>query len=760
VNVAAAFARFWRASANEDRYPAADHGTELAGRVMTIAAIVWMFLVAVWGIAGPFSDGHVAATAGIGTGAWNMLANHLRYPVLWTPASRAAAETYLHHPLGVYWSAAIGIKIFGEHNWVLRLPAVAASTLTPLLLARTARAVWGPLEGGLAAIAYVSLPITLGFSNFHALEGPVILGLAVALWGYVRYLQTWRERYAAASVAGYLWALNHDWPAYMWGVCFATLLFARLFVCSERLGGPVWLRGAGRYWAALVAATAISLAVMAYFVFDSGKLHDLLTAYVNRSGGNQAPLAKVLQQRHVWIELMFPGLAIALGKLALPVMLARTVIRRSWNELVVPLPLLVMASLQYVYFKQGADVHIFWPQYFAPFFALGIAVLAATVRQLAVAAAPRLEGWLEARGRGWGWLRWLRRVAPWTGLALVALPLALVFRDGASMIRLARETGGRFNSPSIQSDVDKAVALRWYLQRYPREIPLGFHPGMIVHWALAWEAGNRQIVRGAGVGTRGSHASRLYMIDASQITVDELRTALANFRVTAVGTYWFLDREGPAGLDGFSFREREPSLGEWLVRGGTEPTRTIVPDPWVEWEWRSLLGRGAFPPQGSAPATFEQLRIAHNAAVTAGEQATANRLEKQLVAGLELPVKATWNNGTTLLGAHHHRGAQRSLTLLFRAGSFPGRAKFSVTAKVLRRRRLSTLALDSAAIETAPSPSPATDLWRAGHLYAVRVPYRKRPGTERYEGRFVTLDRNPAPARTDQPGDVLLLTLP
>jgi hypothetical protein len=351
-------------------------------------------------------------------------------------------------------------------------------------------------------------------------------------------------------------------------------------------------------------------------------------------------------------------------------------------------------------------------------------------------------------------------VAPWTGLALLALPLALVFRDGASMIRLARETGGRFNSPSIQSDVDKAVALRWYLQRHPRTTPLGFHPGMIVHWGLAWEAGNRHIVRGSGVGTRGSHASRLYMIDTSQITVDELRTALANFRVTVVGSYWFLDREAPAGIDGFSFREREPSLGEWLLYGGTEPTRTIVPDPWVEWEWRSLLGTGAFPPQGTAPTTFEQIRIAHNAAVAAGDRANADRLEKQLVAGLELPAKATWNNGTTLLGAHHHRGAQRSLTLLFRAGAFPGRAKFSVTAKVLRRAKLSTLALDSATIETAPAPAPPTDLWRVGHLYAVRVPYRKRPGSERLEGRFVTLDRNPAPARTDQAGDVPLLTLP
>ena len=253
-------------------------------------------------------------------------------------------------------------------------------------------------------------------------------------------------------------------------------------------------------------------------------------------------------------KLMFPGLAIALGKVALVVILLRTVLRRSWNELVVPLPLLLMAAVQYVYFKQGADVHIFWPHYFAPYFALSVGSLAAGVRAAATVLGPRLVVWMENRRVADRTVRRVSAGLPWSGLIVLAIPLALIWRDGASMVRLARETGGRFNSTAIQSDIDKAVAMRWYLQRYPTVLQFGFHPGMVAQWALAWETDNRVIVRGASVGTKAAHASRLYMLDTATTTVANLRQALESFKVTAVGTYWFLDRDAPPQLEGFSLR--------------------------------------------------------------------------------------------------------------------------------------------------------------------------------------------------------------
>lgn len=760
--------RFWEGPVAEDRTPSATARAERVGRVMLAAAMIWMGLVAAWGIAGPFPDGHFAATANIGTAAWNMMTFNLRYPVLWTaahPAPGTAESTYMHHPLGVFWTAAVFIKIFGVHNWAIRLPAVISSTLCPLLVYRIGRAVWGPVEAGIGALTYVSLPITLGFSNFHALEGPVIVGLLVAIWGYVRYLQTHRERYAIASLVGYAWALNNDWPAYFWMFAFGGLLFLRNFLVPPRLSGALRYRAVGRYWAFLVGLTVASLVLIAYFTVDSGKLGDLYAAYTNRSSGNHLPLRKVLEARHVWIELMFPGLAIFLGKLGLVVVLARAALRRSWNELMVPLPLFVMAAVQYAYFKQGADVHIFWPQYFAPYLALAMAALAASLGALAEAAAPGLAAWLERRrpgGRGAAAAARLEALVPYAGALLLAIPLALVWRDGASMVRLGRETGGRFNSTNIQSDVDKVIALRWYLSRYPKTMPLGFHPAMTAHWGLAWEADNRPIVRGTPVGTRASHSSRLYMLDTALVSSAELREALANFKVTAVGGYWFLDREAPPGLDGFSLAEREPSLVDWYFQGGTEPTRTVVADPFVAWEWRNVLGSPTGPPNPAptvAPRTLDQIRIAHNAALAAGDGASAQRLFGELKARFDMPVTASWKNGTVLLGGVHGGGAQRRMTLFFQAGTFAGRARFSVTGKVSKRAPLSTLALDEAAIEIAQPPTPPTDLWRAGQVYAVRVPYFKRPGTERYSGRFVALDHAPAPARADAAGDVQLLTV-
>ena len=163
-----------------------------------------MLAVAAWGINGRFGDGHFAATAATAVAGDNMLRYGIFYPILTYADSLAGANSYMHHPLGDFWVAAAAIKLFGAHDWVARLPAVVYSTLTPFFIYRFGRAAWGPIEGALAAVAYTSLPITLGFSNFHALEGPVIAGIAVASWGYARFTQTWRTGYAAASVLGLL----------------------------------------------------------------------------------------------------------------------------------------------------------------------------------------------------------------------------------------------------------------------------------------------------------------------------------------------------------------------------------------------------------------------------------------------------------------------------------------------------------------------------------------------------------------------------
>ena len=190
-----------------------------------------------------------------------------------------------------------------------------------------------------------------------------------------------------------------------------------------------------------------------------------MSSYFVRSAGSEAPLSAVLAARHYRIYLMFTGLAIKMGKLALPVIVARGIIKRDHFELL-PLPLFVAAVLQYVTFKQGAEVHIFWPHYFAAYFALAAGALAASIAELIV--------WLGGRVRAGAMRSTFARAAPWTALALVGLPLALVLKDGLSLVRMARETGGRFAEANLDSDIERTTMLRWFLARLPQSVGVAY----------------------------------------------------------------------------------------------------------------------------------------------------------------------------------------------------------------------------------------------------------------------------------------------
>ena len=185
---------------------------------------------------------------------------------------------------------------------------------------------------------------------------------------------------------------------------------------------------------------------------------------------------------------------------------------------------------------------------------------------------------------------------------------------------------------------------------------------------------------------------RYYTLDSRFATAAELRQAATSFHVQAVGWSWFIDRAAPAApLDGYSFEEREPGPLEWYFTDNTEVHRTVRPDPWVTWEWRTLLGQGASAPTGT-PTSRDQLRIQHNVAVAAGDAAGAARWGAELARRFNIHPTARFDDGTELLGGFHSRGAERVVTLYFLAGpGGKGRSTFAVSAKVERGPRLSTL---------------------------------------------------------------------
>jgi Dolichyl-phosphate-mannose-protein mannosyltransferase len=728
-----------------DRFGAASWETR-AGVAIGVAAVLIAFGVASCGMNGPFPEGHFASSAAIGTAAANMWRWKTLFPIAsYLERPPVTANFYMHHPLGMFWTIALLGKLLGFSNWVLRLPPLLYVTLTPLLLFKIGRGLWGPIAAGLTALAYVALPITLGYANYQDLEQPVMFGCVLSSWGYLRFVRTGRDGYAAASALGLLFAANHDWPGYIWSAPFLVGLFVYGFVIPERFRLPLPIRAFGRYWALMAMVLALSFAIELALLVSSGRIDDVLGSYASRSSGSGTPLSVVLAARHYRINLMFTGLAIVLGKLAVPVILARAVIRRDHLELLA-LPLLFCATVQYVAFKQGADVHIFWPHYFASYFALAVGALAASAQDVTI--------WIGARWRAGADRATFTRLAPWVALIVVGLPLGLVLKDGLSLVRLSRETGGRFAEANLDEDLDVQAALRWFLARYPESAGIGFHPSVPDSWAMQWENRARLSAGGQPVAGPVSANTRLYVMDTRAASAADLRLAASRFHVHAVAYVWLCDRlEPPAPIDGYALDEREPSLLERWSQGPTEPVRSIRPSAWTTWEWRALLGQTGPAPTG-LPVTTDELRIAHNLALERGDAGAAAHWRATLEARFNLKLGAEYEGGTTLLGAEQRMGAQRGVTMFFVAGAMPGDDRFAVHAKVIAPPHLSTLPVDPLNLETAGGPDCPTSLWRRGQIYSVGIVIRKRPGDEVWSGAWT-----PGPRRTDSPAPVELIRI-
>ncbi|MBK9261967.1 MAG: glycosyltransferase family 39 protein [Polyangiaceae bacterium] len=453
-----------RLSRGSDGLPIASALEVRVSRIATAIATAWMALVASWEMLGPVLAGHWAAAASMGIIAENMLRWGIVGPVWDYTETRPGPEMfYCHHPWGIFWVTAFFMKIFGRHDVVCRLPAIVLSTLTPAILYALGRAIWRPASGAAAALAFVVLPITLAFANFNVLEVPLMFWTLVAIWGWVRLSQTNRSRYLVASAVGLVMALHTDWPAYVLSGLLLGFWLFRGYLGGRRMFGPVHERRYAEAWIAWATLSVLS-GVFYLAVFQkSGKLGDLLASYGMRSSGNSVPLSAVLASRRYWIELSFTPIAIALGKIAAIVSVVRLVVTRADVEFI-PLAYLGMATFQYVVFKQGADIHVFWPQPFGAYFALAMGALVATV-------APGIEfvRGIIRRARG------LERETNFAASGLVALALfgpvfAAILRDGAPAAVYARRTGGRFNEKGlpIASDGDKTTFLRDVAQRLSR----------------------------------------------------------------------------------------------------------------------------------------------------------------------------------------------------------------------------------------------------------------------------------------------------
>ncbi len=686
--------------------------TERLARTVVAVATVWFAVALSWGLFGPVGAGHEAIVASRGIVADNILAWHMWGPVRqYTLEPPGVDLIYAHHPFGSFWLIAGLAKLLGRHAFVPRLVPILLSTATVPLLYGIGRALWAPIPGALAALTYTVLPITLAFGNFPGFEVPVTFGCLLMTWGYLRFVQHWEPRWMVVSLLGVAFAANADWETNVFfGVVLGGLGAAALFV-PHRVFGRVRERDFMRWWGLCVAIAAATLLAYAVFLARSGAINNLLSEAGKRSRGNDTPIKYVLESRGYWINVTFTPLAVLVGKMALPLLLVRLLLLRQVLE-IFPIALWAMAAFQYLAFKNGADVHIYWPMPFAPYCALSVGVLAETGFEAA--------RWLWERSRGERMRSSARAIV---ALTFGLIPLAIL-PDGVRALRYAHVSGGRFNEKGriIFRDLDKIAALEWMRQRMQPGTVVLAHESMHPTWAQDW-ALHTPLKRVFGIPNRSIEVSeRYFLADMRFLSADDQKHLAAEYHVVAVGPYLLVDRrEPPAPVDGYSFSEREPNPIEWYFLSGTDPIRTVRPDRWYTWELRDQYGQTPNEPPTGEPSTPEELRVAHNVAVANGDAARADEYERALLSQLRVSVSMPFDDGTSLLGEQFRQGVAPTLALYFRSiGPARKDLQFRIDSIVQAMATFSIVPADPAVRQVGEPFWLPPRGWKPGFIYAVR----------------------------------------
>jgi 4-amino-4-deoxy-L-arabinose transferase-like glycosyltransferase len=730
---------------------------EAVARVVVVVASVWFAFTAVWGLFGIPGAGHIdSGSAANAMAGEQMVKWRIVYPAwAWYTGTPPEKSDYLcTHPYGQEWIPALLIWIFGHKDFVVHLPATLMSSAMPPLLYGIGKARWGAAAGAVAAASFVVVPIAVGFSNFWNLETLTIFGSLLFFWGHSRHLATRKTGYMIASLVGLALACAGDWVGYLIVAPTLVWAFLRGLLLPQRLTPRLRFDSYARWWAASVAIVAGTMLLWVGLFYHADRIGAWLAQGDARAGGEAQTLAQVLQSRKNWIDFSFTPLAISVGKVAAPVCLLLLFVTRR-DEETYALGLLFGAVFQYVVFKRGADVHIYWPHYFAPYFALALARVSA--------AAGSLASWLAQAFSAPG--RTGAAVAATFTLAFGLAPTIAMTPDGVRSLWVWRRTGGKYDESMKRSNVDLLFAVKQVVMpKTPRGMRLDAHPSAGWGWEQMWtyqadaNPGGLPLAGSTAVSTHPFWIGR-----GSGLSSDEQRRIASTTHVRVYGDTWIVDqRESAAPLDAFSLNEREPGLFEWIFTNATEPVRSIrqTPDPWLTWEWRTLLGQSAPPPTGD-PATLDEIRIAHNAAIERGDAAAADRWRAQIEAKLDRSVQAQYEPGLRLIGIRQTGGVEPRIESWFECmAPQQGDSSFNVTAVVEARSRLSLLPPNASGREMAWPPSMPTGLWRSGQIYKTEVVLNHLIGQERYSGYWAPRSGAHAPHRIGGPVSIPLAVLP
>lgn len=715
---------------------------ERLARYAIVGLTLWMLGIGLWEIAAPFGAGHAAVLPARGIIADNMVHYGIGFPVRNYAAGEPGVEAaYAHHPFGTYYLFALMRLLFGRHEWAIRLVPVLVSAGMPALLFATARRLYGSIAGVAAALGWCVLPITLAFAQFPSFEMFSLAGMLLVTLAALRYQEEMSPRRLALLLAAVFIALNTDWTAFLFCGTLAFLSGAVVAFGPARATEQLPLR---RLLQALYLVGAVIGATLLWYVVSLrqvGLFDDWLGSAQLRARGSEQPLLGVLAHRRYWIEVMFTKPGILLGLFGAVGFVVRLVVRRRFSESY-PLLLLAVATIHYVYFKNGADVHVYWPLPFAGTFCLSLGVL--------VTALERLGPWVAAR-RGLTLAPLPATLAASGTCCIVAL---LILPDGLRALDYARDTGCRLNDDGQLNlqDYDKNLALSQFKSEVPAGKLVTLRESMAPNWSEDW-ALERPTSAQRGLGFSAVVQSPYVVFDVRFAPATASGWAVQS-QTRVIGPYWFVNTERRSEeFVAYGFEERAPTLLERLFVQAHDPIRRVVEDPFRTWEYRRHLNIEPNPePPGTEPS--EHRRVWHNVLVSKGDLQGAARVQAELVAQLDQRSAREYQGGLRLIGHRETKGSVPRVEVYFLAvGSVGPDAFFDVRSRVLEAPPFSFVVKDDKNKKYGVGFEIHPSLWKAGYLYVSQVEVRGRPGVERFYGIWTGTQR---PRPVDGPEEVPL----
>ncbi len=723
---------------------------------LAVASCVWFAAAALWESFGPSRSGHLStsaayAMAGENMVHWKKFAVYSGY--LLKPAT--PDQYYCHHPYGIMTLEAIAYLLFGHHWFTVRAGAIFCSIITAPSVYGFGRRAWGVIPASVATIFVSFAPIDLAYSDFSNLEEPTIAFGMLFAWATAMLWETSKTRYLVLSAIGALGCANGDWAGLVFLMPVVGFGFFRAYVFPRSWYGRLDERQFARWFAFATVMSVGSVIMYLYLFAKADKIGDLMGSYHLRSSGAEATVASMTdvmnaQRRKMWLGMMLTPVSFGAMAAGLPLAVIRLV--KKPLE-IVPIAWFMAASFQYFVFKQGADVHIFWPHYYAPTAALAAGTLTASL----LWARKALLALIERFGNRPVLLRVTRVSTAILIGAGLGVPIFLLARVGVAELPVARRTSGRFDQGGVyvETEGDESEFAQWALSNVATQGSTVQILDRMEYGYSAQYGGNRPDVHVPSITpSKLEDPQRIAFSNARYIGTKDLENVVKNFGVQIVGPYFRIDRavKGP-DLKVMRLEEREPNVLEWMLISGTDLVRKIGKDedPWKTWEMRDAWNLPAPPPEGN-PTSVLEMRIAHNLAVRSGDRARADELSAKLAGMVGTPLGLKYTGGVTLEGVDVHYGAATVVTLFWKTDS-TYKAKdveYQAKCKIIAPPPLWVGATDYYEKDMAPQMAlmrPAA--WKPDGLYTQRFIALKRSGKDECRGSFtadfhpVSGDQNP-----------------